>query len=169
MEAGRRSRFVGRGVNEKGRWNRMIMNVYVNFHGTCAEAFRYYEEHLGGHIESMATFADTAGHSRVDPGWEDRVVHGRMSLGGAILMGADIPNAAPMRSAYLTLDPGSVEDAERVYARLSDGGEVFMPLQETFFAARHAQFRDRFGVNWMILHQGARAAGDAAPRQGAEG
>ena len=139
------------------------MNVSVNFHGTCAEDFRYYEEHLGGRIESMRTFAETAGHSGVEPGWEDRVVHGRMSLGGVILMGADIPTAAPMRSANLTLTPDTVEDAELVFARLSDGGEVFMPLQKTFFATRHAQLRDRFGVNWMILHQGSMAAGDEAP------
>lgn len=137
----------------------MDMDTYVNFNGTCAEAFRYYQEHLGGTVDSMTTFAELPQHTPVDAAWRDRVVHGRMTIGGAVLMGADIRGAEPMRSAYLTLNPDSAEDAERVFAALSDGGEVFMPLQETFFARRFAQLRDRFGVNWMILHQETAAPG----------
>ena len=68
-------------------------------------------------------------------------------------MGADIPNAEPMRSAYLTLGMESDNEAERVFAALSDGGQVFMPMEETFFASRFGQLRDRFGMNWMILHE----------------
>jgi PhnB protein len=135
----------------------MVMSTYVNFNGTCAEAFRYYEEHLGGTIDSMMTFGELPDHSPVDPAWTDRVVHARMSLGGMALMGADIQGAEPMRSAYLTLDPETIEDAERIFAALSDRGEVFMPLREAFFATRFAQLRDRFGINWMILHQGSTA------------
>ena len=129
------------------------MNTYVNFNGTCARAFRHDEEPLGGTITSMTTFGERPDHGQVDPAWQDRVVHARMAVGGAVLMGADIQGAEPMRSAYLTLNPASVGDAERVFAALADGGEVFMPLRETFFAIRFAQLRDRFGVNWMILHE----------------
>jgi PhnB protein len=68
-------------------------------------------------------------------------------------MGADIPSAEPMRSAYLSLGVESDAEAERVFKALSDGGEVFMPMQETFFASRFAQLRDRFGINWMIMHE----------------
>jgi PhnB protein len=57
-----------------------------------------------------------------------------------------------MRSAYLSLDVDSDAEAERIFSALSEGGEVFMPLQETFFATRFAQLRDRFGINWMIMH-----------------
>lgn len=131
----------------------MEMSTYVNFNGLCAEAFRYYAEHLGGTIDSVATFGELPEHGPVDPAWRDRVVHARMTIGGAVLMGADIQGAEPVRSAYLSLNPDTPEDAERVFAALSDGGQVFMPLQETFFASRFAQLRDRFGVNWMIIHQ----------------
>jgi PhnB protein len=58
-----------------------------------------------------------------------------------------------MRSAYLTLMATSIEEAERIYAKLSEGGEVFMPMTETFFAFRFGQLRDKFGANWMILHE----------------
>lgn len=68
-------------------------------------------------------------------------------------MGADIQGAEPMRSAYLTLRTETPEEAEHVSAALADGGEVITTLQETSFAARFAPLRDRFGVNWMILHQ----------------
>ena len=58
-----------------------------------------------------------------------------------------------MRSAYLTLMVSSADEAERIYATLSDGGEIFMPMSETCFAIRFAQLRDRFGASWMILHE----------------
>lgn len=58
-----------------------------------------------------------------------------------------------MRSAYLSLSVDSDAEAERIVAALSDGGEALMKMQETFFASRFAQIRDRFGINWMILHE----------------
>ncbi len=81
------------------------------------------------------------------------MLHARISIGGTELLGADIPKAQPMRSAYLSLGVESDGEAERIFSALSDGGEVFMPMQETFFATRFGQLRDRFGVNWMILHE----------------
>jgi PhnB protein len=58
-----------------------------------------------------------------------------------------------MRSAYLSLAVDSTAEAERIYALLSDGGEIFMPMAETFFAFRFAMLRDRFGTSWMLLHE----------------
>jgi PhnB protein len=133
----------------------MIMTTYVNFAGTCAEAFRYYEKHLGGHVEMMMTHDQTPAESGVPSEWRDRVLHARMKLGGTELSGADIPNAEPMRSAYLSLDVDSDAEAERTFSALSDGGRVLMAMQETFFASRFGQVQDRFGINWMIIHAGA--------------
>jgi len=131
----------------------MKMNTYVNFAGTCAEAFRYYEKHLGATVGMMMTHGQAPDQSRVNPEWKDAVLHARISIGGTELMAADIPNAQPMRSAYLALAMDSDLDAERVFSALSDGGRVLMPMQETFFASRFGQVRDRFGINWMILHE----------------
>jgi PhnB protein len=83
----------------------------------------------------------------------DAVLHARVSIGGVDLMAADIPNAEPMRSAYLSLSVDSDGEAERVFSALSEDGQVFMPMEETFFASRFGQLRDRFGINWMILHE----------------
>ena len=84
---------------------------------------------------------------------KDSVLHARLSIGGTELMGADIPNAQPMRSAYLSLGVDSDTEAERIFAALSESGEVFMPMQETFFATRFGQLRDRFGINWMVIRE----------------
>ena len=83
----------------------------------------------------------------------DAVVHARISIGDTELMGADVDDAQPMRSAYLTLRVDSDGDADRVFSALSDGGQVLMPIREDFFASRFGQVRDRFGINWMILHE----------------
>jgi PhnB protein len=68
-------------------------------------------------------------------------------------MGADIPKSEPMRSAYLTLTVASAEEAERLYALLAEGGQIFMKLEKTFFANRFAMLRDKFGTSWMLLHE----------------
>ena len=131
----------------------MKLNTYLNFRGNCAEAFRYYEKHLGAKIRIMMTHGQMPEQTVADPNWKDAVLNARISIGGAELMAADVPNAEPMRSAYLTLGMDNDKEAERVFAALAVGGQVLMPMQETFFASRFGQVRDRFGMNWMILHE----------------
>ncbi|HEY6214253.1 MAG TPA: VOC family protein [Vicinamibacterales bacterium] len=131
----------------------MKLQTYVNFAGTCAEAFRFYEKHLGGKIGMLMTHGQAPDQSQVKPEWRDAVLHARITIGGTELMGADVPTAQPMRSAYLSLGVDSDGEAERIFAALKDGGEVFMPLAETFFATRFGQLRDRFGINWMIIRE----------------
>lgn len=131
----------------------MRMTTYVNFAGKCGEAFRYYEEHLGAKAGMIMTHDQAPDQSHIRPDWKDAVLHARIAIGGTELSGSDVPNAAPMRSAYLTLNTESDAEAERVFGVLSDGGSVLIPIQETFFATRFGQVRDRFGINWMILHE----------------
>jgi PhnB protein len=134
----------------------MKLHTYVNYPGNCQEAFRYYEQHLGGKITVMMTHGQAPNPAQGPPDWKDAILHARINIGETELMGADIPGAQPMRSAYLTLTVGSIEEAERIYARLSESGEIFMAMSETFFAFRFAQLRDKFGINWMIIHERSR-------------
>jgi PhnB protein len=126
------------------------MDVYVNYKGTCEEAFRFYEQHLGGRILGIKYHRDMK-ESFVPPEFRDKVVHAQIEIGNATLMGADIPNAEPMRSAYVTLTVDQESEAERLYQLLSDGGEIFMKMQTTSYANRFAMWRDRFGTSWMLL------------------
>ncbi len=57
-----------------------------------------------------------------------------------------------IRSAYLYLAVDSAEEAERIHNLLADGGEIYMPMGETFYATRFSMLRDRFGVAWTIIH-----------------
>jgi PhnB protein len=132
----------------------MKLTTYVNFAGKCAEAFHYYEQHLGAKIGMMMTHGQNPNPASGSTGEsKDAVLHARIAIGGTEVAGADISKAEPMRSAYLTLNTESDGEAERIFSALSAGGQVFLPMQETFFASRFGQLRDRFGINWMILHE----------------
>ena len=131
----------------------MQLAVYVNYRGNCEEAFRFYEQHLGAKLDPAIRRHGDMPNPNIPTDWGQKVVHARLEIGSTTLMGADIPNAEPMRSSYLTLLLDAEEEAERIYAVLIEGGEVFMKLQQTPFANRFAMLRDRFGASWMLLHQ----------------
>ncbi len=132
----------------------MKLNPYLNYGGNCEQAFRFYEKHLGGKITTMMTHSQMPGASNVPPELKNAILYARMTIGETDIMGSDVPAERfhPMRSVYLSLSVASSGEAERIYALLGDGAEIFMPIQETFFAFRFAMLRDRFGTSWMIIH-----------------
>jgi PhnB protein len=136
----------------------MKLYTYLNYGGNCRQAFEFYAAHLGGRITAVTTHGEGPAADRGPAEWRDAVLHARMELGETILLGADIPpdRFQPMRSAYLTLMLDSDEEADRIYGLLTEGGQIFMPMEETFFARRFAMLRDRFGTSWMLLHERAR-------------
>ncbi len=131
----------------------MRLDIYLNYNGNCEQAFRFYEQNLGGRITMMRRHSELPSQPNIPADWKNAILHARIEIGETILMGADIPKAEPMRSAYLTLMLDSPEEAERLYALLGDGGQIFMKMEETFFASRFAMLRDRFGTSWMLLHE----------------
>ena len=135
----------------------MKLDIYVNYPGHCEEAFRFYEQHLHGKITGIARHGEQS-NPNIPDNWKNKVLHARIEIGNTVLMGADIPNAEPMRSAYLTLRLDTSKEAEHIYAVLSDGGQIFMKMEETPFASRFAMLRDKFGTSWMLLHE--REGGD---------
>jgi PhnB protein len=133
----------------------MKTHAYLNFGGNCAAAFKFYEQHLGGKIDMLMTYGQSPDQSMVTPETKDFVLHSQLSLGETHILASDVPPShfQPMRSVYLTLEVDTDSEAERVYALLTEGGEVYIPLGETFFASRFGQFRDKFGTSWMIVHE----------------
>ncbi len=133
----------------------MTLNTYLNYGGNCEEAFHFYEQHLGGKITFLMTHGEMPGANAVPAGWEKKVLHARLHLGGTDLLGSDVPpeRFQPMRSVYLSLTLKSSEEAEQVHATLAEGGDIFMPMQETFFATRFSMLRDKFGTSWMLMHE----------------
>ena len=132
----------------------MQLNTFLNFGGNCKEAFTFYSEHLGAKIIMLMTHSQNPTQPAA-PGQQDAVMYARIEIGGTHLMASDVPaeHFQPMRSAYLSLTLSSPQEVERIHNILADGGQVFMPLQETFYATRFSMLRDKFGTNWMLLHQ----------------
>ena len=130
----------------------MRLFAQLNFGGNCEEAFRFYETQLGGKIVMMMNQSQAPGAPR-DAG--KAIIHARIDIGDTVLTGNDVPPSVfkKIRSVYLNLSLDSAAEAERVHNVLAEGGEVYMPLQETFFATRFSQLRDRFGVLWSIIHE----------------
>jgi len=130
----------------------MRLDIYLNYRGNCEQAFRYYEEQLGGRITGIIRHREQP-NPNIPADWQEKVLHARMEIGSTTVMGADIPSAESMRSAYLTLSLDNEKEAERVYGLLASGGEIFMKMEKTPFANRFAMLRDKFGTSWMLLHQ----------------
>jgi len=141
----------------RDRLRKMKLHTYLNYGGNCREAFQFYEQHLGGKIDAMMTQGQQPHPENVPAERRNDVMFARMTIGETALMAADVPpeRFQPMRSAYLYLSVDSTEEAERVYALLADGGQIFMKMEETFFAVRFAMLRDRFGTSWMIIQERA--------------
>ena len=127
------------------------LDIYINYPGHCGEAFRFYEQHLGGKITLMMPHQQPPPHFPKE--WKSPIVHAIVEIGGTLVRGADVPGAEPMRSAYLTLRLDTPEKAEEVYELLLNGGEVFMKMEKTFFANRFAMLRDKFGTSWMLMNE----------------
>lgn len=133
----------------------MKLHTFLNFGGNCEQAMRFYEEHLGGTITMLMRRAEQPDQPVTWPGSEQTIQYACIELGETLLMASDVPpdRFQPMRSVYLSLNVDTSDDAERVWALLSDGGQIYMPMEETFFAFRFGQLRDRFGTSWMVLCQ----------------
>jgi PhnB protein len=130
----------------------MYLNSYLVFNGQCEEAFRFYEQLLGGKIENIMTFRGSPMENHIPPEHLDKVMHGRVRFPGGILMGSDPPPGRYEQpkgsSVHLGVDePG---EADRIFQALAEGGSVIMPIQQTFWARRFGMLVDRFGTPWMV-------------------
>lgn len=130
----------------------MILNPYLSLNGQCAAAFKFYERALRGKLEMLQTFGETPSAEHVPPEGRDRIMHARLAVDNWVLMGSDnLPGQdEPVSGFSLSLNVADPAEAERVFNALADGGEVRMPLQETFWAARFGMLVDQFGVPWMV-------------------
>jgi PhnB protein len=125
---------------------------YLFFDGNCTDAVRFYERILGAKTEALVRFADMDQQCPTDQG--QRVAHARLALeGGGLLYAGDCHPSIPyegIKAVTLTLNYDTVEQAHKVFAALSDGGNVSMPMQGSMWAKAFGMTTDRFGVDWMV-------------------
>jgi PhnB protein len=130
----------------------MKLNTYLSFNDECEAAFKFYEQCLGGQIESMMTFGDSPMAEQTPPEKLDKIMHASLIVGDTVLMGSDAPpnyfeKPQGFSVSLVFTDP---DEAEQIFSALAENGTVQMPIQETFWAARFGMLTDRFGTPWMI-------------------
>lgn len=129
----------------------MNLNAHLDFNGNCEEAFRVYEDCLGGSVTTLVRYG-TSPLAATFPDLADKVLHATLVLGDDRLTGVDLAPThyrAP-QGFSIQLNLTSPADAQRIYHTLSPGGQIKMPLQKTFWAELFAVFHDRFGIPWEI-------------------
>jgi PhnB protein len=135
----------------------MKMNPYLSFNGQCEAAFKFYEQCLGAQIGAIFRYAGSPMARDVAADWQDKIMHGSVTIGDTVLMGADMSpqHYQEPKGFSLSLQIKSTTDAERIFRELSNGGRVEMPLEKTFWAERFGMLVDRFGIPWLINCEGS--------------
>jgi PhnB protein len=130
----------------------MQMNPYLSFNGQCEAAFAFYQQSLGGQIKAIFRYAGSPVADQVPDGWQDKVMHGSLTIGEQVLMGADVApeRYEEPRGFSLSLQIMNSADAERIFRELAADGRIVVPLEETFWAVRFGMVVDRFGIPWLI-------------------
>lgn len=130
----------------------MHLNSHVSFDGQCEEAFKFYQQCLGGDIQTMMKYGDSPMADQVSADWRDKIIHATLVVADTTLMGADAPPGYFEKPAGFSIGIGvaDTKEAERIFNGLAEGGKVTMPLQQTFWSVRFGMLVDRFGIPWMI-------------------
>ena len=135
----------------------MQVSPYLSFNGQCEAAFKFYEQCLGGQLGAIFRYAGTPPADQVPADWQNKVMHGSVTIGDLILMGADVtPDRYESPKGFsLSVQIKSTTDAERIFRELGKDGRVVMPLEKTFWADRFGMLIDRFGTPWLINCEGS--------------
>jgi PhnB protein len=129
----------------------MEFHAYVFFSGTCRAAFTHYQQVFGGELD-LLTNGDVPDGQGMPGVADDVVMHAALKVGGALLMGSDDPtgDGGPKSGMMIHAGLDSVEEANRVFDALAEGGEVQMPMAATFWTPAFGMVVDRFGLPWQI-------------------
>jgi PhnB protein len=131
----------------------MKLCTYLSFDGDTREALEFYANVLGGKVTAMMTFGETPAAEHVAASARDLIMHGSVDVGEFTIMGTDATPEQPYKGfvgAQVVVALTDTNEAGRIFNALSDGGEVTMPLTETFWARRFGMLTDRFGIAWMV-------------------
>ncbi len=132
-------------------------NTYLNFNGNCEEAFNFYKSVFGGEFNYIGRFGEMppSDEFTVSERDKNKVMHVSLPTGSSVLMGSD--NGEQYEASFVkgnnfsvSINADSREEAENLYNGLSAGGQVTMPMSDTFWGAYFGMFTDKFGINWMV-------------------
>ena len=134
----------------------MQVQPYLFFNGRCEEALQFYGKAVGAKVEMLMRFKDSP--EPQPPGMQvpaDKVMHACVRIGDTAVMASDgmCNGTSSFQGFSLSLNARDDAEARRLFAALSEGGEVQMPLSPSFFASSFGMLTDRFGVGWMVVAQ----------------
>jgi PhnB protein len=132
------------------------LETYLFFDGKCEEAIEFYKRAIGAEVQTLMRFKDSPEPPQPGcqpPGSENKIMHGSLKIGHANLMVSDgrCTGKTNFEGFGLTLNAKDAVEADKLFAALSEGGQVQMPLAKTFFSPRFGMVVDRFGVLWMVI------------------
>lgn len=132
----------------------MEVQAYLFFDGRCEEALEFYRRTLGAEVQVLMRFKDSPDSESCPPGPgnENKVMHANFKIGETQIMASDgrCTGQPSFQGFALSISPKDVTEAERLFNALADGGQVQMPLAETFWSPRFGMLADRYGVMWMV-------------------
>ncbi len=126
---------------------------YLSFNGNAAEALAFYASAFEGTILFQQSYGESPMESAEE--WKDKVMHASFQAGDLTFMVSDIMQGhtvTPGSNMSLSLNFKDVASIDKVFAALSDGANITMPLQDTFWGARFGMLVDKFSINWMFNH-----------------
>lgn len=132
------------------------LNPYLNFNGTCEEAFLFYKSVFGGEfLGGIMRMSGAPGSEELAENDKNRVLHVALPIGVDLLMGSDtypqgMQNLIEGNNNHISVFPETREEADRLFGALSDGGNVLVPIQDVFWGDYYGQLIDKFGIFWMI-------------------
>lgn len=132
----------------------MVIIPYIHFEGgVCETAMNRYAEIFGGEIEMLMRWSDAPPDMQAEPEHADWVMHSALKIGDQWIMASDSPppHGEPQKGFSISVNVLDDAQARAAYdALLSDGGEVIMEFQQTFWAKGFGMVKDRFGTHWML-------------------
>ena len=130
----------------------MQISPYLSFKGECEAAFTLYAKCLGGQLGAIFRYGGSPMADQAPAGWQDKVMHGSVTIGPLMLMGGDVaPGRYEEPTGFsLSIQTKDPAEAERIFHELARDGRMTMPLEKTFWAERFGMLTDRFGIPWMI-------------------
>lgn len=130
----------------------MLVQPYLFFDGKCEEALDFYRRAIGAEVTVLMRWKNSPDPQMTMPGAEDKVMHSELRIGDTMVMASDgrCQGKPEFQGFALSLTAADIAEADRLFAALGEGGQVQMPLSETFFSPRFGMVADRFGVSWMV-------------------
>jgi len=131
----------------------MQVQPYLFLDGRAEEAIEFYKKAVGAKVEMLMRWKDSPDKSMCTPSNENKVMHSCLRIGETAVMASDGRNTGnpEFKGFALSLNAKDEAEADKLFAALSDGGQVQMPLAKTFFSPRFGMCADKFGMNWMVI------------------